>query len=533
MRLLIVDDEPAIRGAIRRLANPESLGFTTVDEAGNGEEALVKLGANLYDVMITDMRMPGMDGIGLLNSIKSESLPRTIIVSAYPDFDYVRLAMHKHAVDYLLKPIKQADLLSALRSATRQSEKASSRNRRDLYPRLWWPLTGYPKKELGITLDTVSFGCETGQLVLVRLLGYRYVLRRRYGNCEELMLYHVEQAVTNYLNGLDVSFNIVALVESGEMLVCVCPDCSSSLKRLQGNLKFNLEFEAYLNSKTGILCCIEAKTTTLDKAGISEGYAALRMRTGLRYWNPEAGVLGPTAEASDVKLFIGGEWEKEIPASLGSYDLMRLSISIHKWASAAMSGEIPLHIIESTATSFLDLTVSTMSEIGTTFSEVISGIEGPVSPVSWIADYNGFCEWMEAVGQACIRHLLNTKRKQCSSAMKEILQYVEENYGRNISLSDLTRHFHMSREHISRMFKKELGENFVIYVLRLRMHKAVELIGESKHTLQTVAEMTGFNDASYFSRTFKEHYGISPEDHRRRKCTVAAKYQNVNKLSIK
>jgi two-component system response regulator YesN len=66
------------------------------------------------------------------------------------------------------------------------------------------------------------------------------------------------------------------------------------------------------------------------------------------------------------------------------------------------------------------------------------------------------------------------------------------------------------------MFKKETGENFIAYLIRLRMKKAAELVIEAKLSMQMVAEDIGFNDASYFSRSFKKYFGISPEDYRRK-----------------
>jgi two-component system response regulator YesN len=113
--LIIVDDETEIRNSLRHKMNWLDLGFQIAGEASNGKEALELLEQGDIHLMITDIRMPVMDGLALLNEQKIHfPKVRTIILSGYDDFSYVRIALQNGAKDYLLKPVVRKELSEML-----------------------------------------------------------------------------------------------------------------------------------------------------------------------------------------------------------------------------------------------------------------------------------------------------------------------------------------------------------------------------------------------------------------------------------
>src|SRR5690349_8199949 len=113
--VLLIDDEPWSREVVKALGLWERLGFRLSDEAEDGNTGLALIGKLRPDVVITDMRMPGLDGVGLLKAI-NESYPevKIIVISGYDDFVYLRQAVASRATDYLLKPIDPEELNAAL-----------------------------------------------------------------------------------------------------------------------------------------------------------------------------------------------------------------------------------------------------------------------------------------------------------------------------------------------------------------------------------------------------------------------------------
>lgn len=115
-KLLIVDDELWSRRLIKEVLDWKSLGFDRIHEAENGLEALEQLKTH-HHLMVMDMRMPGMDGVELLERMGQAHKTRIIVMSGYDDFDYIRQALKGRAIDYLLKPIIKDELERAVRQA--------------------------------------------------------------------------------------------------------------------------------------------------------------------------------------------------------------------------------------------------------------------------------------------------------------------------------------------------------------------------------------------------------------------------------
>ncbi|MBM7582520.1 two-component system response regulator YesN [Caldicoprobacter guelmensis] len=116
LTVLIVDDEPLVRSSVRYALQEVEIKTRILGEAENGEEALLLYKKVLPDVVITDVKMPGMDGLALIEEIrKIDRVTQFIIISGYAEFDYARRAMKYEVQHYLLKPIKSKDLEEALR----------------------------------------------------------------------------------------------------------------------------------------------------------------------------------------------------------------------------------------------------------------------------------------------------------------------------------------------------------------------------------------------------------------------------------
>ncbi|CAM3844941.1 response regulator [Cohnella lubricantis] len=117
-RVLIVDDEPEIRLGLRLKIDAEQLSLELAGEAGNGIEALKLLEEKSFDIVLTDMSMPAMDGVRFMEACRSRyPEARLIVITGYEDFQYARAALRHQAIDYLLKPVARDELAAALRRA--------------------------------------------------------------------------------------------------------------------------------------------------------------------------------------------------------------------------------------------------------------------------------------------------------------------------------------------------------------------------------------------------------------------------------
>jgi len=510
MKLIIVDDEAAVRGSIRMLSNPEMLGFTTVEEACDGIEALKKLEKTKFDVMITDMRMPGMDGVKLLNSIREDELPTTIVVSAYHDFEYMRLAMHKHAVDYILKPIKQVELVTALRKAAQNSNKNSNEGENEKLNTIWWDLSGYPKKEFLRLIERLNDRDVAFDLIYLKCLGFKDILKQKYGDSKELMFYHIEQSIIDVCAKRNFNYELILLRETAEILLVLYNNCED-IQYLEG------EFTNAVFSKGSVACFCQSLRGEMGLKKLFHNYECLRKKVSNFVWEALNCALNYENERKDLTDRFFTQIEIESANSIKNLDITIVLDSIKALDEFYFSAQkMTISDIENIAAAFLRGLMDGLAKSGISLVDALEGFEGYPNLAAWMGNKNSFFAWMESITKTCVDYSFALKRKKCSYAMKEMLEYVELNCTLDLGLDDLTKRFHLSREHISRMFKRETGENFITYLTKLRMKKAVELILEAQFSMQIIAEKVGFNDASYFSRSFKKSFGISPEDYRKK-----------------
>jgi len=133
LKLIVVEDEPAVRREIVLLTPWEEMGFACVGEAGDGAEGLALAEAAAPEVVITDIRMPGMDGLAFARELArrageaGKEPPEIVILSGYSEFEYARKAMSLGISEYLLKPVEAEDLRAALGRARRKIESRSPR----------------------------------------------------------------------------------------------------------------------------------------------------------------------------------------------------------------------------------------------------------------------------------------------------------------------------------------------------------------------------------------------------------------------
>ena len=143
--VLIADDEIEVREGLKLKVDWEGMGFAISGEAANGVEAEALLRAERFDLLITDMNMPVMDGVRLLDTCRSHNPSiQIIIITGYEDFQYARAGVRSQAMDYLLKPVTREDLRTALTKIKAELDK--NRKVRDDSEMMQWRLSQYYKE---------------------------------------------------------------------------------------------------------------------------------------------------------------------------------------------------------------------------------------------------------------------------------------------------------------------------------------------------------------------------------------------------
>lgn len=537
MKALIVDDESRVRKAIRLLVNWEEHGITEIKEADGANKAIEMMSEYKPQLVITDMMMDAGDGIELMRWIEKHSKAcKFIVISGHDDFEYMRHTVQSGGIDYLLKPIDADNINAAVATAiktwlaeehARQIQFKQSIMLNELKP-------VHDEKLLsGLFNDTANINYTVQrlkkdrvipnqitnvQLVILQINNADKLLLDRFGNDVELLLYTIEN-ICNECIGRD--FNGVAFKYWGsfEQIILLLWDNKVNAAFITNQIN-NVIYKLFSRK-------FHFGTTTLDKFPTSlakqydEAISALDHRNLLDF----ASYLH---NASEFRQFQNNE----------SYSFANVK---DEWRVALLSGN--QHLIEKYSKSWIDFFVnnsyisphllqlwledmfsfrsSLLQEIShNQKNELLTMLEqqDTLTIPPNIHDYSiKLHDWRQWVLQFNLNlsKAVTGIQQNKSRSFSDVVSYIEIHYNEELTLQEIADTFLISREYISRKFKQEYAISFTEYVTSFRLNKAKALLLNRNLKLNKIAEMVGIPDVKYFSKVFKKHEGLTPNEYRK------------------
>jgi len=517
MKAMIVDDEKHVREGLMLLADWDTFGIQTVLEAENGEEATELILTHQPDIIFTDMRMPKRDGVSLLKWISEQNLEaKTIVVSGYDDFEYMRNAIYYKSFDYLLKPI-DPDLLnetlnraiSDLNQLKKKRKSSIEDNKvmnevKQLYidqlfssvirsaheaSEAWRKL----EKQLEVDLTKTTFTVATIQVrpIINRFQGDADLCFFSLNNmCHELIR----------LNGVGVSFRNVN--EEAE-LVIVCWNNQPIRSLLE---KLHSSIYQLTHVRTPIALGEEKRT-------IKEAYQSSRL-VGQTYslLNPKPIVSISDRMKRPILHLL--DHSKELQWALKSGNKEQMTEVLNRiFHTMETNHSLTYEQIEEWEKAFSILQKSWMTEYEMERDhEIYEGKD------YWNADgtfsFSTFKREKEKEFYRLIETLTERKYQTEETNMQQIAAYLREHYAEDIQLQAIADRFYLSREYISRKFKQEFHETITDYVTTIRIEKAKELLANAHFKIYEIAFQVGYQNEKYFSKVFKKLVGMTPNEYR-------------------
>ena len=502
MKVVIVEDEICIREGIKKILQKLNREYEVLGEAGNGYEGLELIRSIVPDIVITDIKMPEMDGLEMLKAVQKENLSiQAIVLSAYSEFEYARGAMKLGVTEYLLKPIGLSELLQAL-------ENVEEKIRRERQQK--------PDK-IG-TLEQVLRDFLEGTMRL-------------------------DEEVAEYLFH---SHNITA--ETPFMLVCAYlgKDYKAQFERVEKELRFVFSLQKLSMS---IIARPERNSITAVIYNFADGAALERyMQQQLLHLGKTSIVYGCTMASSITeldsafqKLYPYMDWnisfDEEILISypkimhvqtmpciypIETEARCKVAVCTNKWSKVE-------ECIAEFQDSFSDGKLYEPKEIKECYVRFLWAIIG-------IAKEIGVLKQEQLQQQLILEMIANAKRREELTAVvncvmnavkteqedgvthltvKRVLNMIHEFYQSGITLEQISEKLNVTPEYIGTQFHKEVGMTFSAYIRNWRINKAKELLCSTDLKQYQVAELVGYADPKYFSKVFKEVTGQLPAEYRK------------------
>lgn len=494
-KVLIVDDERLIRVSIRQRVNWEKLGLTVAGMAGNGLEALQFIEQKRPDIVLVDIRMPLMDGLALIKEVRRKDIVGVhfVIISGYNDFDYARQAIRLGVSDYIQKPVDEQELENALRSIISGMENKATVTDHGLVPperndnpcnadeiaycNAWLhgqPISGEDAfKHLGGPEYCLIQAVSTARLKPVLALK---ALEHAVGTAN-IGTSHLFFADSVYPEQLWVLISGSALVprsfvnkltSAGGFDAVVTPVFSdlAELPRLNNLTWTNLIHRLFKPMRPFVrLCVAELQPDSRLRATFQ------KMNSYLEEMICEHDLKGVTDTIRHIfdDCLIPAASPILLDRFIFSYSTMLVQ-AIGNGDSSRR--QVVLTDILLTASSFEDLRMSLVSYASRVLGE---------SAKSYPQDI-----------------------------IERIHQYIDQNFDDDLTLTEISKYFHLNACYLSQMFKAHSGNRLSEYIESVRIEKSRALLGIPNISVADAAARVGYSDANYFSKVFKKNTGMSP-----------------------
>ncbi|WP_409342738.1 helix-turn-helix domain-containing protein [Paenibacillus sp. MBLB4367] len=512
MRLLIVDDEVIIRTGLSTVINWKELGLELLPAAASAEEALRRIPDEQPHIMMTDIRMTGMDGLELAAEAK-KLFPdmEIIILTGYDDFKYAQQAIREGVSDYLLKMSRPEEIIkAALKAKQRLQEKWQAKKqgsiqqavfRKRMLERL--VIEGVDDPGLAAQLpsagmDKVSAGMRTVyKIILVSATGWR-----QSSGGENLLLFAVDNIVSELLA-------CETLMERERLAVIVREDegtgmnLPSLIVRIEATLKCVL-FVA-VGSAVGDYRELHRSYKEADYAhafhvlpeasGIFD-YRELKGRKGGRTVcskeeESELSAILMRDHQAELRLWVNQTVGRQLaepqvtPQSLRAF-LQSVVIAAHRWLERAAAAS------------------------GRTAPSAETSFETEGKPEE------ALFKQLHAVMTAYHKEIGEDR----TSYIPRAIAYMQDNLDKSITLQQVAKQVHLNPNHFSEVFKRETGLNYLEYLTRERMNRACELLATTTAKVSDIAGLVGYEDIKYFSQLFKKQTGQTPSEYRQMKMNT-------------
>lgn len=525
LRVIIADDEERICKLIRALADWQQLGMEVVGVASNGLDALECVKNLSPDILITDIRMPGLGGLELIEKAKQAVAHlEIIIISGYAQFDYAQTAIKYGVGEYLLKPVNEEALNSTL---AKMGEKCLRRRRSERDMESLISLSQDDRSRLRENLisdlaeeryaactqeemDKVYHFSGMQDICQVFLLKMDYDLEEFTQQSLEIVQAKAEDIFRPTLEPLCED---IVLGFRGPWMQGVINYAKARRDDVRGRLREALNQLVALKSLFGpVIFTMALGQETETPAGLKDSYANARRVIEERLTEGTERLLeGENAAPQLDEAAFLARYAKEATHAIEVLNALEADSAAQSLYNAVIGGQ---------STAGWEL-LSLVKGAGVVFITRL-GVENREQELNvfytQLEQCTGVRELfvcLEGFQQTLIKKVLEKQRNQLGQPIRFAKQYIQKHFSQPITLEEVSDATGFSVNYFSTLFKKETGEGFSKYLTRVRMEEARSLLRETRLSVAEICKQVGYVDIKHFTHTFKAATGLTPGEFRK------------------
>jgi two-component system response regulator YesN len=508
IHVVVADDEPMIRRGIARLIEECGEQWKVLATFANGSEALdyMKNPEIRVDLLVTDVKMPIMDGLALIQEARKYQPLLPLVISGYDDFEYVRTALREGAIDYLLKPINRSLFRLQMKEI---QHKIRRRKRQDEFGALQQWL--YEGDSLGMTGNWRTAFLEKSYRLLCVSLDEPPLKTRTYTRRDwELSMYAVENILEETVDGAVLGQTGRGWVWQGGKRMCwILMGDAEGVDQLAESVRLNVLRYMGLS----VTVSVSSEFTDMHSLpGVRDDVMSLlylRLVYGGNRVIAADRMLAISESAIPVKLRqivqrlrleIGRESDGETKSLLDDY---------FREIESLNAPENIRHAVEYLILHIHGACLETGHEEEQT--RILSNLAKIDQHTASFHQLRKQLDHLLLLVSASIRE---KRSKTDRTPVNRAKVWIKQHLGEPLTIQSIAEQIPMNPTYFCEIFKTHTGETVLNYVRRLRMEEAARLLIETDGKLLDITDKVGYNDVKYFSRQFKRHFGVLPSSYK-------------------
>ncbi|MDT8715102.1 response regulator [Clostridium sp. 19966] len=532
-KVMIVDDEIPAREILSHIINWEATDYRIAYSAANGKEALDKYPEIKPDLIITDIQMPIMGGLDLIEEVQEiNKTQKFLILSCYEDFSYAQRAMKMGVTDYLIKDLISPNDLYGILAKTKTyldsvniEEKPITDNHK---------LLNFLKDYKEIALRKLIFNhiSEEECKNIIESLNMNLT-----GRLYALLFIHID----NFFKHLE---NEEFYTKTLKEIIKIVTDAIADLTVGESFYSENGEFTAIvgltptaseadiISECYGLAQGIQRRVSSIKEVTLTISISSpFKKPFGIKkYWDEAFKLSKMKVFLGNGSIILNNTFVKNLSLDTGALNtrifsitnaieennLPKLKVELAYLYDNDIKGFMQFNYLNYINSSLLDLIIKTCSRYLINYEDIFSSSYIPIEIISSKETVEEIRNWFVEIFTKIITVKINSSFKnKYSKKVADSIEYINKNlHNHSLSLTDIAENINVHKVYLCRIFKEETGNNVTQYILKCRIEKSKKLILSTNYKLYEISDKLGFNSPQQFSILFKKITGITPNQFR-------------------
>ncbi|OMD23386.1 hypothetical protein BJP48_26885 [Paenibacillus odorifer] len=521
--VMLVDDEPIVKVALRTMIPWEELGYMICATASDGVEALTLVDKFNPHIIITDLKMPNMDGLQLIKELNNRGFAGKILVASnHGEYELVREALVLGAVDYMLKiSMKTGDLIYLLEKSTKLiQEQLQSRQQQETQTQLlqhnlksvknallkdYFTDPYYDVRQLE-QHDAITFAFSESSCYLFYIT-FEQNNATHNERQNHISVSFIENIILDILETVD-QLEIIQLESNGLLLLISCDTLDDHqiirtdfIQRVIRLIKMYISITPTIVFSDPVRGYAEAKRT-LERCKES---LLIQFYNEITIIDPKDVHLKDTLDFEDVHDFstqLIQNWKLSGVEAVTQATQQFLDICKSKQINPAETKKFIVNCLHYLPLCDAHLIVEDPKLLKNYIENIASSKR--------TTDVLSIMELVFQLFSHQKQQIVTTHNRD----VKQAIDYINTHYQKKLTLSLIAKHVNLSENYLSRIFKEEVGQSIIHYINTVKMEKAADLILKGNPYIKEISTQIGIHDQFYFTRLFKKHFGVNPSEYK-------------------